>query len=81
MNENQEKLTEDIKAKTPNKKVNKAVSNPLLKQLNSLKKPALENLSPVKTEIKTPAKKEEKCRKFVFLYTGYFVCYLIPMFF
>ncbi len=60
MNENQEKLTEDIKAKTPNKKVNKAVSNPLSKQLNSLKKPALENLSPVKTEIKTPAKKEEE---------------------
>ena len=31
--------------------------------------------------LENPAKKEEKCRKFVFLYTGYLVCYLIPMFF
>ena len=43
--------------------MNKAVSNPLSKQLNSLKKPALENLSPVKTEIKTQKKKKKSLKK------------------
>lgn len=59
MNENKEKLTENIKAEKP-AKTNKAVSNPLSKQLNSLKKPALKNIEPVKTKADTPAKTQEK---------------------
>ena len=59
MNENKEKLTENIKAEKP-AKTNKAVSNPLSKQLNSLKKPALKNIEPVKTKPDTPAQTQEK---------------------
>ena len=51
MNENKEKVVEN-KAKTSSKGA-KTVSNPLSKQMNALKKPAL------KTHVK-PAKKEEK---------------------
>ena len=58
MNENQEKLTENIKAKKP-ESGNKTVSNPLSKQLNSLKKPALNNIKPVKTKADTPAKTQK----------------------
>lgn len=59
MNENKEKLTENIKAEKP-AKTNKAVSNPLSRQLNSLKKPALKNIEPVKTKPDTPAQTQEK---------------------
>ena len=50
MNENKEKLTKDIKAKMP-KKADKTVSNPLSKQLNELRKPALKTPESVKIDI------------------------------
>ncbi len=53
MNENKEKISEKSKAQSPIKS-EKPVSNPLSKQLNALKKPAL------KTPAKTTTKKEVK---------------------
>ena len=49
MNENKEKISEKSKAQSPIKS-KQTVSNPLSKQLNALKKPAL----------KTPAKKKSE---------------------
>ena len=48
MNKNKEELTKDIKAKKADK-AGKTVSNPMTKQLNALKKPALKNSSAVQT--------------------------------
>ena len=59
MNENKEKLTKDIKAKMP-KKADKTVSNPLSKQLNELRKPALKTPESVKIDIEPTVKKEDK---------------------
>ncbi len=58
LNENKEKLSENIKPKKP-EKADKTVSNPLSKQLNSLKKPALKNLKSVKTKHEQPAVTQE----------------------
>ena len=59
LNENKEKTTEKKKVTQP-KNSSKTVSNPLSKQLNALKKPALKNPKSVNTKIETPVKTEEK---------------------
>ncbi len=57
LNENKEKEIKDVKAKKPGK-ADKTVSNPLAKQLNELRKPALKTNSSVK--IDTDKSSEER---------------------
>ena len=57
MSENKEKITEQVKPKSPSK-TGKTATNPLSKTLNSLKKPEFKNIQPVETEKKQ--KQEEK---------------------
>ena len=51
MNENKDKISEKSKAQSPIKS-NKPVSNPLSKQLNALKKPALKTPDKIATKKK-----------------------------
>ncbi len=59
MNENKEKLIKETKAQKP-EKAHKTVSNPLAKQLNELRKPALKKAAPDKTDIKPALKPNDK---------------------
>ena len=52
LNDNKEKEIKDIKSKK-SKKADKTVSNPLAKQLNELRKPALKKPAPIKIDINT----------------------------
>ena len=63
LNDNKEKEIKEIKAKKP-KKADKTVSNPLAKQLNELRKPALKKPATIKIDT---AEKTEKQKEILFM--------------